>query len=181
MQIAARHDVSDPGAPRADATLTGFDLYVYGVAFSPNGRLLAVSSADRTTRLWSIRDPRHPVRLGSPLRGPTDYVNVPSFDASGTLLAVPSNDHTVWVYDVSSPAHARVLATLRALHGNVFAAAFSPVGRWLVAGGRSMVAPVWSVDPAADVALVCAAAGSPITRAEWRQYVPGAPYDPPCS
>ena len=173
-------DVSDPRAPSATATLGGFDLYVYGVAFSPDGRMLAASSADRTTRLWSVRDPRRPVRIGAALRGPTDYENIPSFDASGRLLAVPSNDHTVWVYDVSAPAHARVLATLRSLHGNVFAAAFSPVGHVLVAGGRSVTVPVWSIDAAADTRMVCAGAGSPITRAEWRQYVPGARYDPPC-
>jgi len=30
------------------------------------------------------------------------------------------------------------------------------------------------------VQAICAAAGSPISRQEWEQYVPGAPYDPPC-
>ena len=173
-------DVRSPSAPRADAVLGGFGTYVYGVAFSPNGHVLAASSADRTTRLWSITHPRRPKQLGPALRGPTDYENIPSFDASGHLLAVPSNDHTVWVYDVGRPAQAQVLATLRSIDGNVFTSAFSPVGRLLAAGGRSDSAPVWSIDPAADARLVCAGAGDPITRTEWRQYVPGAAYDPPC-
>ena len=35
-------------------------------------------------------------------------------------------------------------------------------------------------EAAAAAHRMCAMAGQPLTRAEWRAYVPGLPYAPPC-
>jgi WD40 repeat protein len=153
---------------------------VYGVAFDADSSLLAETGADDVTRLWDVRNPARPTRVGPPLTGPNDYVNAPSFSPDGRLLAVGSNDHTVWLYDVSDPAHATALASLRGIDGNVFTTAFSPDGRTLAAGGRYADVLLWNVDPAADTRSICAAAGDPITRAEWSRFVPGAAYRDPC-
>jgi hypothetical protein len=39
---------------------------------------------------------------------------------------------------------------------------------------------LWDIDIRADAHAICTGTGSGITRFEWREYVPGAPYQPPC-
>ena len=67
-------------------TLTGHDDLVGGLAFSPNGKILASCSDDDTCRLWNFTDPSHPTPLGQPLRERAD-VNSVAFTPDGSILA----------------------------------------------------------------------------------------------
>ena len=62
--------VTDPARPRLLATVPDSGTYVFSVAFSPDGTVLAAASADGLTRLWDIASPARPTRLGRPLGGP---------------------------------------------------------------------------------------------------------------
>ena len=81
--------------------LTGHTDWVFGVAFSPDGRLLATASADQTVRLWDTKTGQ---AHGQPLTGHTDWVWGVAFSPDGRLLATSSADQTarLWNLDFTS-------------------------------------------------------------------------------
>ncbi|HET9093760.1 MAG TPA: helix-turn-helix domain-containing protein [Solirubrobacteraceae bacterium] len=171
--------IADPRHPRLITTLGGFTSYAYTVTFSPDGRTLIAGGADDTVRLWNVRNPLRP-RLLARLTGPTSTVYQVAVSPDGRTLAASTTDRAVWLWNIADPTHPRVLADLTAATGEVFDVAFAPNDRTMIAGGTDDLLTFWNFHPGQVVRRICGLAGSPVTRAEWSQYVQGAAYRPPC-
>lgn len=177
-------DPADGAGSSAEAqelpALTGFENYVYSVAFDPSGRYLAAGSTDRTVRIWDVTDPAAAGQVGSELRGPRDTVYALDWSADGSLLAGASKEGSVWLWDMAEPAAPVVEATLTAADGNLYAMALAPDGAQISAGGSPRTVSTWQIDVDQVAAGTCARTGTAMTEAEWQQLVPGVPFSPPC-
>ncbi len=101
--------------------------WVWDVAFSPDGHLLAGVS-DNEIHLWdAVTGERKGILIGH-----TDVVNDVAFSPDGRTLASGDSDNTIRLWDVTTGEHQRILTEHT---GWVDSVAFSPDGRTLVSGG----------------------------------------------
>ena len=120
------------------------------------------------------------MKLGTPLTGPTDFVYCVFFSPDGRTLAATSGDGSVWLWKVTPAGRPSLLATLTGADGAVYAGSFNSAGNILSSAGAGNTISLWDVSVRQVAAYVCATAGDRITRGEWRQYIPGLAYHPPC-
>ncbi|MFJ3776823.1 hypothetical protein ACIPX0_34510 [Streptomyces sp. NPDC090075] len=172
-------DISDPRRPSALDFAFASDFVRPG-SFSPDGRVLAtVDTAGNTVRLLDMTDPRRPRQLAL-LTGYTGFVYAVAFAPDGRRLVTGDSGTKARVWDVSKPRQPRELANLTGNELAVPAVAFSPDGHTVAAGGNDHTLRLWETDIGRATARVCATAHPPLTRTEWKRYLPGVRYRPPC-
>jgi WD40 repeat protein len=184
---AGRVDVWDAGDPTAihrvaTAPADGSpSLQVYGLSFTPDGRTVAVGSADDTVRMLDVTTPAAPRWSGGPVRDGTGYVNWLAFSADGHQLATASGDGDVRIYDSTTPARLRLVSVLTTPGSRgLYSVTFDPTGGQVSAGGIPESVSTWTTDPERAARHVCDLVGEPVAEKEWLRYVPSVPYRNPC-
>ena len=138
----ARYAMLEASSLPGIATLAGSGASVNGVAFSPDGRLLATGDGNGTVRLWDSATRR---QLGQQLG--TDNHNAAlyavAFSPDSKIVATAGRGGVVRLWDVAT--HQELGAPLGSDSTSVESVAFSPNGDILAAGRVDGTVQLWDV------------------------------------
>jgi WD40 repeat protein/mono/diheme cytochrome c family protein len=123
------------------AKLEGGANQVRGLAFSPDGKLLAAAGGNPgqfgEIKLWNVADKKELFAI----RGHRDNIFAVAFSPDGKLLASCSYDRMVKLWDTATGKEVR---TLKDHTDAVFAVAFSPDGKLLASASADRTIKIWN-------------------------------------
>jgi len=111
---------------------------VNALAISPEGKVLASASSDRTAKLWSLPDGK----LLSTLEGHTNAVLALAVTPDGRIVASGSSDRTVKLWSLPD---GKLLSTLGGHTNEVWAITITPDGKVLASAGTDTTIRLWSL------------------------------------
>jgi WD40 repeat protein len=121
----------------ASNTLGGHANSVNGVSFSPDGKMLASASDDKTVKLWDTSTGKEIKTL----TGHTDKVWGVSFSPDSKIIASASADKTVKLWDTSTH---KVITTLTGHTNEVHRVSFSRNGKMLASASADNTVKLWN-------------------------------------
>jgi WD40 repeat protein len=121
------------------AVFRGHDFFVASVVFSPDGRILASGSDDRTIRLWDTQTGASLAILRGHKRGITQV----AFSPDGKYLASGSRDRSIRLWEVDT---GKEFTKFKGHEGAVTSVLFTKDNRYLISGSNDRTIRIWDLE-----------------------------------
>ena len=115
--------------------LEGHSDIITGVSFSPNGKLIASASKDKTVKIW-----RRNGKLVSTLEGHEKRLTSVAFNQNSKILASSAWDGTVRLWHIDGS----LIREINGNQGRVYKVIFSPDGQELISAGENGLIRIWN-------------------------------------
>ena len=120
-------------------TLTGHTGGVKSIAFSPDGKLIASGSWDKTVKVWDAET----MEAKATLKGHSLWVDCVAWSPDGKRLASAGGDKTVRLWGFEG-GHEKCILTWHLL--GVYSVAFSPDGKTIASASADKRVKVWNAE-----------------------------------
>ncbi len=132
--IYALHTILDNIKERNQ--FSGHKGSVYSVSFSPDGKTIATTSSDNTTRLWNLQG-----QLIQAFIGHQGSVLSVSFSPDGKTIATASSDNTARLWNLQG----QLIQEFIGHEGSVISVSFSPDGKTIATASSDNTARLWNL------------------------------------
>ncbi|WP_151480746.1 nSTAND1 domain-containing NTPase [Streptomyces albicerus] len=183
LLVGSDDQYADPGTGDVTGRALADGRQVTALTFSPDGTRLAVGDSTGHVTLWD-GDIRH--RTGAltgtsdtATQGEPEGVGALAFSSDDGTLAVGGAGGTLRLWDTEGQ---QLLGTDLPTPGDTIRSlAFAEDGGTVYASGPQVPLQRLPVAPDRAVRTICARTGGGLTEAQWRTYVPDAPYEQVCA
>jgi WD40 repeat protein len=125
-------------------TLYGHESQVNSLAISPDGQILASSSADKTIRIWN-KSTKKEIRI---IRGHDSYVNSLAISPDGNTLISGGADKTVNIWNISTGKEIR---RLKGHSDPINSVAISLDWKTLASGSADKTIKIWEISKGKEI------------------------------
>ncbi|MDY6896542.1 MAG: AAA-like domain-containing protein, partial [Cyanobacteriota bacterium] len=117
--------------------ITGINSQIWGVDFSPDGKLIATANRDNTVTIWTRSG-----KKVTTLNGHKGAIRSVKFSPNGELIASASRDKTVKIWNKKR----ELLKTFKGHQGVVSSVAWSPNGEKIASASEDKTIKIWNLN-----------------------------------